>query len=144
MLTSSPPNAERSAETLEAAYPKDFGIFYPTGCLVAGFPTEKHAIDIQTEFVAGGYGLDDCALFNARAILMAADHDLKLHDGFLARLGWSAKAVQKHLDLARENGAMLVIRAKADDETERAMTIIRRAPFVFVHRYHTLAIEELS
>ena len=136
--------AEKSAANLEEAYPKDFGIFYPTGCLVAGLTTEAQAIAIQNEFVTEGYSADGCALFNAKAILLAADHDLKLHDGFLARLGWSAKAVQIHLDLAHENGAILVIHAKADNEVERAMTIIRREPFVFVHRYHALAIEELS
>jgi hypothetical protein len=62
------------------------------------------------------------------------------HDGSLARFGWSAKAVQMHLDLARENGAILVMHAKADAKAEHAMNIIRRAPFEFVHRYHALAI----
>jgi hypothetical protein len=136
--------AEKGATNLDEAYSKDFGIFYPTGCLVAGFASENHAIAIQAGFLSEGYRGDDCSLFNAKAILLAADHDLERHDGFLARLGWSAKAVQKHLDLAREDGALLVIHAKTDAEAEHAMNIIRRAPFEFVHRYHALAIEELS
>ncbi len=70
--------AAESAADLEASYPKDFGIFYPTGCLVVGFPTESLATAIQSEFVTEGYSRVDCAIFNAQAILLAADHDLKL------------------------------------------------------------------
>jgi hypothetical protein len=100
---------------------------------------------VHAEFIAGGFDSKDCTFFNADSILLAADHDLQRHDGFLARLGWSAKAVQIHLDLAREDGAFLVIHAKSDAEVERMMMIIiRHAPFVFVHRYHALAIEDLD
>ena len=101
MSTKSKSKGHASDANVDADYPSDFGIFYPTGSLMAGFPTEKQAIDIQKELIAGGKSVADCTLLSSEAILTAADHNLKMHDGFLARLGWSAKAVQIHLDLAR-------------------------------------------
>jgi hypothetical protein len=134
--------AEQSATDLMEM--KDFGIFYPTGHLVVGLPSEVAGISAQAALVAEGYSNADCILLDAKEVLLTEEENLRRHDGFLARLGWSFKAVEIHLELARKGGSLLVIQAKSDPEVERAMTIIRRAPFAFVHRYHALAIEELN
>jgi hypothetical protein len=34
--------------------------------------------------------------------------------------------------------------APGDLESSRAMNVVRRVPFVFAHRYHRLAIEEVQ
>lgn len=140
--TATPP--KQSAIDLVATQTSDFGIFYPTGHLVVGFPTQARAKAIHAEFVAEGYTDADCAFYGAEEVRRAAENNLAQNDGFFARLGWSARAVETHLELAGKNGAFLVIHAKTDPEVERAMTIIRQVPFAFVHRYHALVIEELS
>ncbi len=135
---------KQSAIDLVATHASDFGIFYPTGHLVVGFPTPAQAEAIHAEFIAAGYTEADCAIYCADEVRRAAENNLAENDGFFASLGWSARAVETHLELAGKNGAFLVIHAKTDPEVERAMTIIRQVPFAFVHRYHALVIEELS
>jgi len=144
MFAATATTPKQSAIDLIANQESDFGIFYPTGHLVVGFPTQAQAKAIHADFMAEGYTDADCAFYGAEEVRRAAENNLAQNDGFFARLGWSARAVETHLELAGKNGAFLVIHAKTDPEVERAMTIIRQVPFAFVHRYHALVIEELS
>lgn len=62
-----------------------------------------------------------------------AQKNLEDHTGLLARLGKSDEAVRTHLNAAPD-----------DLSAERAMTVVRRVPFEFAHRYHRLAIQVLK
>lgn len=121
-----------------------FGIFYPVGYIVVGFPNRGDAQQVQRDLMTGGYDQDDCRLYSADEVADTAAHNLAANTGFLARLGWSDDAVQKHLDAAREGATFLLIYAPGDIESARAMNVVRRVSFVFAHRYHRLAIEELK
>ena len=121
----------------------DFGIFYPVDYLVVAFARQEDAQQVQKDLLAGGYDTEDCTQYSSSEVATAAQGNLDEHTGFFARLGWSSKAVQIHLDAALDGAAFLMIFAPGDTDVSRAMTVIRRVPFEFAHRYHSLAIEDL-
>lgn len=122
----------------------DFGIFYPVGYLVVGFSSRAYAEQVQRDLMTGGYDQADCPLFTSEQVAENAQRNLDENTGFLARLGKSDTAVQIHLDAAKGGATFLLIYAPGDTDTSRAMTVIRRVPFEFVHRYHRLVIEDLT
>lgn len=121
-----------------------FGIFYPIGYLVVGFPKPEDAQQVQRDLLTGGYEQADCSLYTCEEVAAAAERNLADNKGFLARLGKSDNAVQVHLDAARQGATFLLIYAPGDTDSDRAMNVIRRVPFAFAHRYHRLVIEELK
>jgi hypothetical protein len=122
----------------------DFGTFYPRGHLVAAFPKREDAERVRRDLLAGGYDPHDCQLFSAESVARNARRNLDENTGFLATLGRSDEAVTAHLDAAEKGSTFLVIYAPGDLESERAMTVVRRVPFDFVHRYHRFAIQVLK
>lgn len=122
----------------------DFGIFYPVGYLVVAFPKQEDAQQVQRDLMTGGYDGADCALYTSEEVVAAAQRNLAENTGFLARLGKSDEAVQAHLDKAKQGAAFLLVYAPGGTGVARAMNVIRRVPFEFVHRYHRLSIEELK
>lgn len=125
-------------------YATSFGLFYPVGYLVVGFKNEKDALQVQQDLKTGGYEAEDCASFSCRQVIEVASDNLEKNTGFLARLGWADEAIKIHLETAKEGGSFLVIYAPDSVSSDRAMNVVRRVPFEFVHRYHRLAIEELE
>jgi hypothetical protein len=124
--------------------PTSFGIFYPVGYIVAGFPKPADAEQVRRDLLTGGYDSQDCVIHGAAEVAAAAQKNLEQNDGFLATLGRSDEAVQRHLEAARKGAAFLLIYAPGELESSRAMNVVRRVPFAFAHRYHRLAIEELT
>ena len=124
-------------------YPTSFGLFYPVGYLVVGFPSREDALRVQQDLMTGGYEADDCAFFSCREVKEAAKENLD-HGSFLPRLGAADKIIEQHLEAAKEGSSFLVIYAPDKVTSDRAMNVIRRVPFEFAHRYHRLAIEELK
>ena len=120
------------------------GIFYPVGYLVAAFPEEAQAQQVRSDLLRGGYEEADCVLYRAGEVVDAAKQNLDRHDSWLSRLGSSDDAVRVHLASARKGASFLLVYAPGDIEAARAMNVIRRVPFVFVHRYHRMAIEEMK
>lgn len=122
----------------------DFGIFYPRGHLVVAFGKRQDAERVRRDLLTGGYDAKDCLLATAAEVAKRAARNLEDHTGFIARLGSSDEAVRRHLDAARHGDSFLLIYAPSDREAERAMRVVRRAPFDFAHRYHRFAIQELQ
>ena len=120
------------------------GLFYPVGYLVAAFPGREQAERVRSDLLTGGYDEADCRLYTCAEVAEAASRNLSEHRGFLATLAWSDEALKIHLEKAREGAAFLLIYAPNDIEAARAMNVIRRRPYEFVHRYHRLAIEEVK
>lgn len=137
-------NPSLTCKQQERVKQADFGIFYPVGYLVAAFPQHEAAQQVQQDLFTGGYDQCDCLLYTAEEIVRAAEQNLRSNTGFLARLGKSDEAVEKHLEVAKQGGTFLLIYAPDDLGATRAWNVIRRQQFVFVHRYHRLAIEELK
>jgi hypothetical protein len=134
-------NESRTNEKPE--YATSFGLFYPVGYLVAGFPGREDALRVQQDLMKGGYEADDCVFFSCKEVKEAAKENLD-QGHFLPRLGETDKIIERHLEAAKEGSSFLVIYAPDKVSSDRAMNVIRRVPFDFVHRYHRLAIEELD
>lgn len=120
------------------------GIFYPVGYLVAAFPERAHAERVRDDLMTGGYDGADCELFTSSQVAAAAERNLERNTGWLARLGRSDEYVRKHLESAQDGASFLLIYAPGDTDADRAMNVIRRVPFEFVHRYRRLVIEKLQ
>ncbi|WP_197054463.1 hypothetical protein [Nitrosococcus oceani] len=99
---------------------------------------------MQRDLMTGGYKEADCALYTCKEVIAEAGRNLEEHRGFFSRLSWSDEAVRIHLDTAEQGATFLLIYAPGDTDAERAMNVIRRGPFEFVHRYHRFTIEELK
>lgn len=123
---------------------KDFGIFYPVGYLVAAFTAGADARRVRHDLLGGGYEADDCTEVAGSEVAEASRRNLDANTGFLSRLGWADSAVNIHLEAALRGAAFLLIYAPGRTDVQRAMTVIRRGPFEFVHRYNRLSIEELD
>jgi len=122
----------------------DFGIFYPVGYIVVAFPKHEDALRVQRDLLAGGYDPEDCVLYTSEEVAAAAQQNLSDHTGWLARLGKSDEAVQRHLEAAKRGAAFALIFAPGQTDAERAMNVIRRVPFELAHWYHRFAIEDLK
>lgn len=120
------------------------GIFYPRGYLVAAFPNREDARRVRRNLLTGGYEQNECMLFSAKEIARMARRNLRERTGFLATLGGSDDALSSQLDAAERGSSFLVIYAPDEREAKRAMNVVRRVPFDFVHQYHRLAIEILK
>ena len=136
-------NKQEEVSRLQLPETTDFGIFYPVDYLVVAFPSQDDAQQVRRDLLAGGYDAADCEQFTSNEVAVAAQGNLDENTGFFARLGWSSEAVRVHLDAALSGAAFLMIFAPGDTDVERAMTVIRRVPFAFAHRYCSLAIEEM-
>jgi hypothetical protein len=121
----------------------DFGMFYPRGHLVVALPRREDAERVRRDLLAGGYDDEDCILVPAEQVAESARRNLEDHQGPLSRLGRSDEAVGAHLRAAEKGSTFLVIYAPGELESERAMNVIRRVPFDFVHRYQRFAIQTL-
>jgi hypothetical protein len=120
------------------------GIFYPVGYLVAAFPKRADAERVRKDLMTGGYDAADCELLTSAQVAQASERNLEQNTGFLATLGRSDEYVRKHLESAQEGASFLLIFAPGDTDADRAMNVIRRGPFEFVHRYRRLVIEKLK
>jgi hypothetical protein len=127
----------------ESKLPTDFGIFYPTGWMVAAFPERESAERVRRDLLTGGYDEEDCRLVTAEQVIPAAQEQLE-DAGWLARLGKADEYLQEHLNAAKHDSAFLLIYAPSDAEAERAMNVVRRVPFDFVHRYRRFAIQKMK
>lgn len=121
----------------------DFGIFYPVGQLAAAFSRQEDAARVRRDLMTGGFDDADCALYGHEVVKAGAQRNLAAHAG-LPRLGWSDDALRVHLEAAAQGASFLLIYAPTDVDAARVMNVIRRVPFVFVHRYRRLTIEELT
>ena len=120
-----------------------FGIFYPRGWIVAAFGSRADASRVQRDLLIGGYEEQDCALYASDEVKQATGESLS-NTGFLATLGKSDDAVRLHAEAADKGATFLLIYAPGELDSQRAMNVVRRAPFKFAHRYHRLAIEDLQ
>ena len=136
-------DAQRAERKAALRQMTDFGIFYPRGHLVAAFRSRADAERVQRDLLAGGYDEEDDLLFTSEEVAEAARRNLEDKQSPLSRLGRSDEAVGAHLRAAENGNTFLVIYAPSDLEVERAMNVVRRVPFEFVHRYHRFAIQVL-
>lgn len=120
------------------------GMFYPVGYIVAAFPNEETARAVQTALASGGMAAAACRLLSSTDYEKMARKELAQNTGFLATLGKTDEVVQRGLDAARKGASFLMIHAPHNEDAVRVMEAVKKGPFEFAYRYHSLAIEELK
>lgn len=116
------------------------GVFYPTGYAFIMFPDAEDARQVAHELEVGS----DVMLLTPEDIMK----DISRADGHsdvrLPRIGTEGATVHKYVDLAREGHHALMIPVPNKDTTERIMAVVRKVPFSYAQKYHSLAIEDLE
>jgi hypothetical protein len=117
------------------------GVFYPTGYAFIMFPDIEDAKHVAEELEVSSDGV---MLLTPENII----EDISRADGHsdvnLPRVGTEGATVHKYVDLAREGHHALMIPVPNKDATERIMAVVRRVPFSYAQKYHSLAIEDLE
>lgn len=119
-------NPSQTCKQQERVKQSDFGIFYPVDYLVVAFPQYKSAQQVQQDLFIGGYEQYDCLLYTAVEIARAAEQNLRSNTDFLAHLGKSDEAVERHLEVAKQGGTFWLIYAPDDLGATREWNVIRR------------------
>ncbi|WP_411879480.1 RNA-binding protein [Polaromonas sp. YR568] len=117
------------------------GTFYPTGYAFIMFPDADDAKQVAEELEVGSDGV---MLLTPEEILADIGRADGHSDVNLPRVGTEGATVHKYVDLAREGHHALMIPVPNKDATERIMTVVRRVPFSYAQKYHSLAIEDLE
>jgi hypothetical protein len=124
----------------QQAVSTNFGAFYPTGYMIIAFERYDDAEQTYRDLRTGGYAEEDCDLHTTEKVAEFAQRNLD-SSGLMARLGKGSSAVELRLKATRDFPARI---SPNDLDTERAMNVVRRRPFVLVRRYHCFAIETLN
>jgi len=120
----------------------DFGgTFFPSDSLVAFFDTEADAREVSAEINAL---LPDagCEIFSPTKIDEWATAGLE-DAGFIASLGYGIQIVAKHQELAQQGKWSIIAFAPSEQDTEVAMTAVRKKRFYQANKYNTLTVEDL-
>lgn len=122
---------------------RDFGAFYPTGHLVVAFEQKSDADQVLHELQAQGTAFAESIRYSPEGMAEFAEKNLA-EAGIIASLGSSLTMVESFRDAARDGASFLILPTPDDPTAQRAMEAIRRVPFLLAHRYHTLAIEDMT
>jgi hypothetical protein len=122
--------------------PTQFGLFYPTGWIVAAFREHRSAEQVHCDLRTGGYDDDDSRIIEGKDVKEIATAQLQ-NASWLARLGTADEMLERHLAAADAGSAFLMIYAPSEEEMARVMNVVRRVPFEFAHAYRRLAIQDL-
>ncbi|MBW8722578.1 MAG: RNA-binding protein [Polaromonas sp.] len=117
------------------------GVFYPTGYAFIMFPDPEDAKQVAQELEVGSDGVMLLTPEDIIADISRADGHSDMH---LPHVGTEGATVHKYVDLAREGHHALMIPVPNKEATERIMTVVRRVPFSYAQKYHSLAIEDLE
>jgi len=117
------------------------GTFYPTGYAFIMFPDVEDAKQVAHELEVSSDGV---MLLTPEEILTDIGHADGHSEMHLPRVGTEGATVHKYVDLAREGHHALMIPVPNKDATERIMEVVRKVPFSYAQKYHSLAIEDLE
>ncbi|MEO6015704.1 MAG: RNA-binding protein [Polaromonas sp.] len=117
------------------------GVFYPTGHAFIMFPDAGDARQVAQELETSNDGI---MLLTPAEVLEKIGKVDGHSDVTLPRVGTEGATVHKYVDLAREGHHALMIPAPSDEATERIMRAVRKVPFSYAQRYHSLAMEDLE
>lgn len=117
------------------------GVFYPTGYAIIMFPDAEDARQVAHELEVSVDGVMQLTPEDIMKDISRADGH---SDVRLPRVGTEGATVHKYVDLAREGHHALMIPMHDKEATERIMAVVRKVPFSYAQKYHSLAIEDLE
>ncbi|HKY92923.1 MAG TPA: hypothetical protein VJM11_17860 [Nevskiaceae bacterium] len=117
------------------------GLFYPTGYVVAAFPSADDARTVRDALLADGFEADAVQHVDAATMEHEAAENLE-HRGLMA-VGASVPVREKQLELARQGCDFLLVCAPEDQEEKRVVNALSKAPVRYAVKYRRLIIENL-
>ena len=117
------------------------GTFYPTGYAFIMFPDAEDAKQVAQELEVSNNGV---MLLTPEEVLADIGHADGHSEMNLPRVGTEGATVHKYVDLAREGHHAVMIPVPNKETTERIMEVVRKVPFSYAQKYHSLAIEDLE
>jgi len=118
------------------------GMFYPTGFIVAGFPSADCAKDALQHLQDSGFGSADITLVKAEQMAREAERNLESPSLF-ASMGSSLQVRQKQLELAQQGWDFLLIDAGSHEAEERAVQALGGCNIGYAIKYKPLIIENI-
>lgn len=118
------------------------GMFYPTGRIVAAFPSQADAEDAVRALAARGIGPDAVQSIDALTMHREARENLDQAIPYLT-LGAALPVREKQLELAEQGCHFLLIAADTDRDTQTAMQALSQARIRYAVKYNRLTIDNL-
>jgi len=119
------------------------GVFYPTGYIFVMFPSCDDAEKVALTLLEGGFDENETLFLKPQTILEEINNAAAAGNDILPSVGSEAATARKYAEFARQGHCALMIHAPSDEEGAHVMNVVRRVPFSFAQKYHTLAIEGL-
>lgn len=126
----------------QADKPREGGVYYPTGWIVAAFGEAEDARRAQQLFSENGFRDQDLVPMPAVRVAQEAQQNLA-SPGLIASLGASVQVRQRQLELARQGCDFLLIHAPEDGQHQAALSLLSRLPVRYAVKYRQLVIEDL-
>jgi hypothetical protein len=130
--------------TLDSSMLTMRGVFYPTGYMFVMFPTLDDAKKVAHDLEGAGEFEKPIMLLTPENIQEDVVRTVGNANAPLPSAGTEADTVRKYAELAGKGHHALMIHAPDADETERAMEVVRKAPFSFAEKYRQLVIQDLE
>ncbi|HZY19281.1 MAG TPA: RNA-binding protein [Ramlibacter sp.] len=120
------------------------GQFYPTGHIVAMFPSADTAQAAARALSDAGLADDDVALITPEVMMRDIARTVGTSDIPLPSPGTEADTVRRYADFASKGHYALMVRAPDNDDSERVMQAIQGHEVSHAQKYRMLVIEDLA
>lgn len=120
------------------------GQFYPTGHIVAMFPSEAAARDAAKALAELDIGEDEVSWISPEVMMAEVARTVGSADIPLPSPGTEADTVRRFSHLAAEGHHALLIHAPHGDDDDPVMDALRRFGVSHAQKYRMLVIEDLA
>lgn len=121
------------------------GQFYPTGHIIAFFPSADAAQAAARALEDGGIGDDDISLITPEVMMKDIARTVGSADIPLPSPGTEADTVRRFSQFASQGHYALMIRSpRGDDADERAMKALKDHHCSHAQKYRSLVIEDIA
>jgi len=120
------------------------GQFYPTGHILAMFPSEADASAAARDLRAAGLAEDAISLITPEVMLREVVGTVGHSDLLLPSAGTEDDTVRRYAEYASHGHHALLIHAPRSDENDRVMRVLNAHQVSHAQKYRALVIEDLA
>jgi hypothetical protein len=119
------------------------GQFYPTGYIVASFPSEQAARDAAKAVAEAGTDPDEIYLLTPEVVMGEIAHTVGNAGIPLPSAGTEADTVRRFVELAAQGHYTLMIPSPDREHKDPVTSALERAAPAYAQKYRSLVIEDL-
>jgi hypothetical protein len=131
------------SKATKAQFPHSFGVFSPTGYVVMAFADDASAENARKALLQDGFDEDDVTRYSRNEV-MAEFEKSEEHAHDPTQIGQDVTKVDMYIELAKQGCGFLVVHAPEEQESKRAVNIVRPFNLKFAEKYNRLTLEELA